>query len=226
MDVQALSVELVERAATYRLLARLFFEPLGQGEIDALEQAFPYEPGMGPDPCGVDDGFNDIARSLRRRHSGLRQELAADFTGAFYGVATVDGFTAMPYESLFRCDGSQLMGVPRGEVYRALKESRLRVREGLDLPEDHLAFICAYLALLCDRTVDCLERGEERQAAELLERQASFFEAHLASWYDDFADRAVRLVETRFYRGCLKLGRAFVEEERRRLAPYGSKAAA
>lgn len=218
--------ELTERAATYGLLARVFFKPLDQGAIDALAEAFPYEPGMGSGDGEVDDGRNDIARYLRRRHTGVREELAADFTGAFYGAVTVDGRSAMPYESLFRYDGGRLMGEPRGAVYRAFKASCVRVHAGLDLPEDHLSFLCSFMGLLCERTAACVQAGDELGARRLMEQQAAFFGEHVAGWYADFQELADRVVRTRFYRGFLKLARAFVEDEKTRLAPYTTVAAA
>ena len=218
--------ELAERSATYGLLARVFFKPLDREAIDALAKVFVYEPGMGAGGEGCDDGRNDIARYLRRTHSGLREELAADFTGAFYGAVTFEGRSAMPYESLFRYDGGRLMGEPRGEVYRAFKASCVRVHEGLDLPEDHLSFICSFMALLCDRTTERLRAGDEHGVCELMAQQAAFFGEHVSGWDADFQELAEHVVQTRFYRGFLKLGRAFVEDEAQRLAPYAKPKAA
>ena len=161
---------LEERGGTYRLLARLFFKPLTQEEIDALVvSGFAEAAWAGTDAC--DEGCNDIARYLRRRNTGTREELACDFTSAFYGTITVEGRTAMPYESLFRFGGTQLMGVPQGEVYREFKANRVRVPAGLDVPEDHLSFMFDYLALLCDRAIECLRGdGGSRKATEFLDR--------------------------------------------------------
>ena len=203
-----------DRSATYRLLARLFFKPLTQEEIDTLastELAEVAADGQG----ACDDGRNDIARYLRRRNTGTREELACDFTGAFGGTTTVGGRCAMPYESLFRAGEGEalLMGEARGEVYREFKANRARVPEGLDLPEDHLSFMFDYLALLCDRAVGRVREGDAAGARELLDKQAAFLRGHVASWYPDFCEVAAQVVQTRFYRGALKLTAAFVEDE-------------
>ena len=118
------------RADMYRQVAQWFFAPLSEEQIDALasqdlrglaeEDGSPYA-----------DGYNDLYRALRLRHTGTRQALAADFTGVFYGATTEGGQTAQPFESLYRCDGGALMGESRGEVYRTLKKARLKVHEGL-----------------------------------------------------------------------------------------------
>lgn len=117
------------RADMYRQVAQWFFAPLSEEQIDALasqdlrglaeEDGSPYA-----------DGYNDLYRALRLRHTGTRQALAADFTGVFYGATTEGGQTAQPFESLYRCDGGALMGESRGEVYRTLKKARLKVHEG------------------------------------------------------------------------------------------------
>ena len=220
MDKEDVVDLLGERAGTYRLLARLFFKPLTQEEIDGLAgsefaQTGPYSRAVEDEACTADDGRNDIARYLRRRNTGTREELACDFTGAFYGVTTVEGRSAMPYESLFRCgeEGALLMGVPRGEMYREFKANRVRVPEGVDIPEDHLSFMFDYLALLCDRTAECARRGDLAGAQALLGKQETFLRDHVESWYPQFRELAERVVQTRFYRGCLKLVSAFLESE-------------
>lgn len=68
------------RADMYRQVAQWFFAPLSEEQIDALasqdlrglaeEDGSPYA-----------DGYNDLYRALRLRHTGTRQALAADFTG-------------------------------------------------------------------------------------------------------------------------------------------------
>lgn len=106
-----------------------FFAPLSEEQIDALasqdlrglaeEDGSPYA-----------DGYNDLYRALRLRHTGTRQALAADFTGVFYGATTEGGQTAQPFESLYRCDGGALMGESRGEVYRTPQEGPAQSSRG------------------------------------------------------------------------------------------------
>ena len=175
------------RADFYRQIAQWYFAPLSEEQIEALA-AQDLRALAEDDQSSYAEGYNDLYRALRLRHTGTRQALAADFTGAFYGVTTAEGKTAQPFESLYRYDGGSLMGQPRGEVYRALKQVRLKVREGLDLPEDHLSFIAALEAELCDRAATYLRDGDVR-------------------------DRASAMVTTRFYRGVLKVTDAFFNDE-------------
>lgn len=207
---------LEERAQTYRMLARLFFEPLTQDQIDALAQVDLGDFGGRTDD-GLDDGRNDIMRYLRRRNTGTREELASDFTSVFYGITTYEGHSAMPYESLYRYDGGRLMGESRGEVYRAFKKACVKVRAGLDVPEDHISFIFTFMALLCDRTAERLRDGDLAGARVLADQQREFFDEHVASWYPRFHALAGKLIKTRFYLGCMKMTRTFVEGEPARI---------
>ena len=75
-----------------------------------------------------------------------------------------------------------------------------------------------YLAVLCDRTAEHVQEGEMADALELLEKQGRFLGEHVASWYGDFRAMAERIVQTRFYRGCLKLASEFVDGEPEEIA--------
>lgn len=210
----ACAIDLLEdRASLYRLLASLYYQPLSEEQIDALaasdlaklasDSESPFAPA-----------YRDLHGALRLRHTGTKEELAADFTGAFYGIRTREGRTAQPFESLFRTQGpGQLMGEARSEVYRELRARRLQVAEGLDLPEDHLSFLCTYLAHLCDQAAAAANAGDREGARAALADQRAFFDAHIASWADTFIAQARLMVETRFYRGVLKLTEAFFAEE-------------
>ena len=214
-----------DRASLYRLLASLYYQPLSEEQIDALA-ASDLAGLAGDSESPFAPAYRDLHGALRLRHTGTKEELAADFTGAFYGIRTREGRTAQPFESLFRTQGpGQLMGEARSEVSREVRAHQLRVPEGVDLPEDHLSFIFAYLGRLCDDAAAALRAGNEGQAAELLERQRSFFRAHVASWVRDFLAQARLMVETRFYRGVLALTEAFVAEEERSFEEAASAAA-
>ena len=147
----ACAIDLLEdRASLYRLLASLYYQPLSEEQIDALA-ASDLAGLAGDSESPFAPAYRDLHGALRLRHTGTKEELAADFTGAFYGIRTRKGRTAQPFESLFRTQGpGQLMGEARSEVYRELRAHQLRVPEGVDLPEDHLSFIFAYLGRLCD----------------------------------------------------------------------------
>ena len=94
----ACAIDLLEdRASLYRLLASLYYQPLSEEQIDALaasdlaklasDSESPFAPA-----------YRDLHGALRLRHTGTKEELAADFTSAFYGIRTREGRTAQPFE--------------------------------------------------------------------------------------------------------------------------------
>jgi putative dimethyl sulfoxide reductase chaperone len=201
------TAELIEvvknRAAFYRTLSSLYFNTLTQEQIDRLaETDFS---AFGADEPLLIAGFDDMRRYLRKRNTGTRQELAVDFTSTFLGSQTYEGRTATPYESVFRSESGQLMQEPRNEVYRTFKKAAIKLKEGVDLPEDHLSFEFEFVAILCDRIVEALNDADADGAIRILKSQRTFIEDHILSWFDDLAEMASKILQTRFYRGVLKI---------------------
>ena len=81
------------------------------------------------------------------------------------------------------------------------------------MPDDHLSFDAAYEAELCDRAAALLGESDRAGALQVLSEQRAFFEEHIASWFDDFRNRASSMVTTRFYQGILKGTAAFFADE-------------
>lgn len=206
------TAELIEvvknRAAFYRTLSSLYFNTLTQEQIDRLaETDFS---AFGADEPLLIAGFDDMRRYLRKRNTGTRQELAVDFTSTFLGSQTYEGRTATPYESVFRSESGQLMQEPRNEVYRTFKKAAIKLKEGVDLPEDHLSFEFEFVAILCDRIVEALNDADADGAIRILKSQRTFIEDHILSWFDDLAEMASKILQTRFYRGVLKITKGYL----------------
>ncbi|OUO90627.1 hypothetical protein B5F40_06445 [Gordonibacter sp. An230] len=215
-EVADLCAVLEARASFYETLASLYFKPLTQEQIDAMAVAdFSAYADVND---AFAEGLNDMARYLRRRNSGTRQELAVDFTGAFAGTSTYEGKTAVPYKSVFTSDKGLMYQEGYQEVFAAFKHEAVRRRAGLDWPDDHLSFMCQFMAILSRRAVRALEQGDARAAAHNLEASREFLERHMASWFNDFASLANRLLSTRFYRGVLKVTEGFFELDRETVA--------
>ena len=50
--------------------------------------------------------------------------------------------------------GSCFLFATGSKVYNIYKKQALKLAEGIDLPEDHLAFMCDFMAMLADRAVE------------------------------------------------------------------------
>lgn len=196
------------RSAFYRTLSSLYYRTLTQEQIDALAATDFSE--FGADDPLLTEGFDDIRRYLRKRNTGTRQELAVDYTSAFEGTKAFKGQRAVPYESVYLSDTGLLNQQPRNEVFRTYKQAAIRLKEGVNLPEDHLSFECEFMAIMSDRAIDLLNDAQTAEAIKNLELQRSFLQDHILSWFKQFADRATLVLKTRFYRGVLKITEGYL----------------
>lgn len=200
------------RAAFYDMLAYLYFKPLTEEQVEHYAQMdwAAYE-GINE---YFNDGINDIQRYLRKRNTGTRQALAVDFTASFAGTSTWKGKSAVPYESVFTSEDGLLCQESYHEVYRLFKKHHVARREGLDFPDDHLSFMSEFLVILSERTIECLEAGDAQGALDNLIVSRDFLNDHILSWFDEFSELALCLLETRFYRGVLKISKGFFTFDR------------
>lgn len=203
----SIATALAGRAAFYDAVAALYYKPLTQEQVDRIAQgglaAF-----AGTNEL-VAEGLHDMERALSKRHSGTRQELAVDFTGAFAGTSSWKGRYATPYESVFTSEEGLLFQESYHEVHRLYRDNGVRKSEGYDFPDDHLSFICEFQAVLARRAIEALEAGDAASALGQVRSSQAVLRDHVLSWFDGFEELALHLVKTRFYRGVLKMSRGF-----------------
>jgi TorA maturation chaperone TorD len=203
------------RASFYETIAALYWLPLKQEDVDRLAQAdFSAYAELNEDFAA---GVNDITRYLRKRNTGTRDELAVDFTGAFAGVKVYEGKTAVPYKSVFTSTEGLLCQEGYTDVLRAFRSEQVAKRPGLDWPDDHLSFMCEFMALLSRRALEALRRDDDERARHELQASLEFLDANILSWFDQFTERALLLIKTRFYKGVLKISRGFFALDRETL---------
>lgn len=203
-------IEVLEgRAAFYETLASLYFKPLTQEAIDSMATTNLSVYAEVNEKFA--DGINDITRYLRKRTTGTRQELALDFTSSFGGTKAYAGKYAVPYKSVFTSEDGLLYQEGYQEVFNAFKHAAVKKREGLDYPDDHISFMCEFLALLERRAISAIKAGAYTGAKDDLAISKQFLETHILSWFDTFVRVAEKLVKTRFYRGVLKITQGFFE---------------
>ena len=207
---ELLAEVMASRASFYRMLSRLFFEPLKADDIDMLESMdFVAQAKELGGEGKLAQGLNDMGRGLRRRHTGTRTLLATDFTMCFDGIRADEGKVA--YASVFLSDEGLLYQKPRSEVYGLLLSQGLRLKKGVDLPEDHLSFEFEYLAILAERAQEAFKAGDSASAQQALQDSIEFLDNHVKTWLPMFEQRALALLETRFYQGVVKAASGYVE---------------
>lgn len=208
---QAMVAALQGRADFYDLLAAIYFKPLTAEQVEniatmdlsAYEDINEY----------FADGINDIRRYLNKRNSGTRQELAVEFTASFGGVSSWKGKYAVPYESVHTSQEGLMYQDAYHEVYHFFKENRVDRGAGYDYPHDHLSFMCEFMAIESHRMIAALEAGDTDEVLHHVEVCQGFLQDHILSWFDTFADLALLLIKTRFYKGILKISKGFFLED-------------
>lgn len=199
------------RAAFYDMLAAIYFRPLTAEQIDNIAETDWSEYADLSELFA--DGLNDVTRYLRKRNSGTRQELAVDFTSAFAGTSSWKGRYAVPYESVHTSEEGLMFQDAYHEVFQLYKANHVAKAEGYDFPHDHLSFMCEFLVVLSGRIAEALRAGDDAEALRQVNVSRAFLADHILSWFDTFQDLALLLLQTRFYRGILKVSKAFFLED-------------
>ena len=203
--------ELIEvlqgRRQFYLTLAGFYLKPLTQEQIDTMAQTDYSTFGVG-EPL-IEDGFNDITRFLRKRHTGTRQMLAIDFTSSFGGIQTFEGITAVPCASVFLSEKRLLNQEPRFKVFNVYIRHLLRNTD-TNTPDDHISFLLEFLAVMSDRAAEALQEGRIEDARACLVESRDFINNFILTWIDQLADIVNKLIKARFYRGVLKVTKGYL----------------
>ena len=200
------------RAGMYETLASLYFDRLTEEQIASMA-AQDYTALRENENELIASGFNDIYRYLRKRNTGTRQELACDFSSCFLGTHSYKGLVAQPYESLFLDASGTLNAKPRSLVYNFYKKECVSLKKEHNYPDDHLAFECEFMSILCQRTIKALENDDVVEALRLLDVQEQFLNEHINRWFRRLHDLSLKFIKTRFYRGVLNITQGFFDEE-------------
>jgi TorA maturation chaperone TorD len=200
------------RSASYRMFSRLFLKPLSQEEIEELAAMDLHLKALDlKDSEMLAQGFNDMGRGLRKRHTGTRQLLSTDYTMCFDGVEAVNEEVAVPYASIFLGEKALFNQEPRNAVYRLFCAENVTLKQNVNLPEDHLSFELEFLAVLSERADAAIAAGDIGEALRNLELSRDFICKHILTWLDLLSERALKILKTRFYRGVIEATRGYLE---------------
>ena len=190
------------------LASALIFKPITETQIEGLSELDWASIGSINDD--FKSGANDISRYLAKRNSGTRQDLAVDYTASMGGMSTWQGKYAVPCASVFTSDEGLMYQDSYHKAYELYRAHGLTRAEGFDYPDDHLALMLEFLSIMANRTADLISSGETESAAESLNVCTSFIDNAILPWYEDFAEIALKLISTRFYRGVLSITRGLL----------------
>ncbi|WP_304425906.1 molecular chaperone [uncultured Adlercreutzia sp.] len=183
------------------MLARLYYRPLSQDELDAI--AAMEVADFAFDDARVGEGLAEAIAYLRRGGSTLRQDVNVDYTSAFYGINSYEGATANPCESVFLGEDGLIMQAETRAVFNVYKSECIRKDPKLGVPDDHLSFELQFLAMMGERAAAALEEGDVPEALRNAGVQQAFLQEHILAWFPKLKAVALHLVKTPFYPGVL-----------------------
>ena len=201
------------RAAAYRLLAQALLAPSVERfnnlapVVAELRRQAPF------DRFVIHAQWDEFLDSLEQIDLSDLESLQNDYAGLFR-VASLDGPTIPPYESVF----ASFDGNDRGEI-----TARLAVEyraAGLSLsPEeaaepDDITVELEFMSYLCAKEAQAWEDGRESQVSRHLRRECNFLEEHIGWWVPELARGIRTFVPNSFYRSVTGTVAAFVSHDR------------
>lgn len=198
----------------YRLLGTLYLEPPSSEIIEATND------WLDRWSTHAESVSQEIAEPVELMKDGIDEpSLGKQFTRLFMGLH--DQLSPRPpYESLYR-DGT-IFGPTADAVSRQYQSVGLVIDEDVSgHPQDHLGFELHYLAELCARERDTVERGEGGEIAKIRQRQLDFLQTHVIVWLEEFHSECMSHDPDAFYRGVLDLTRETVRTHEQWLVDIG-----
>ena len=210
MAKQALAT-LAYRVNTYDFLASLFLTLPDDTLAEKIRE-----------PHGMDDMDDSAANRLLIKYSlacanktnaDILQELGVDRAKLLRGLRE-DG-PRPPYESLFI---NAKMEESNAAIMNHYLKAGLAPVQEVHEPPDYLGVEFNFLATLCRKEYNALERGNMPKAALYRGIAEDFLSAHTGRWAGQFAMEMQRNAHTDFYRGIAVLISDFIREEMERLS--------
>jgi len=193
------------RETMYRFLSRIY-----RIEVDA--PLLQYLPEMGfPTECDdpeLGEGYSMMTACLRDLGSDALTDLAVDYARIFLGAGVFEGVVASPYESVYTSEERLIMQESRDKVASVYKDNELKLKNTIDIPEDHIALELEFMAHLCREAMKL--DGDRERVLRLLAEQKDFIERHIMNWVPAFCADIEKCASTDFYRAVAKITRGFI----------------
>lgn len=198
------------RSSIYRLFNTVFFKELTEEQIKVFSELDLED--MGEMDATFAEGAHEVKRYFRRMRSEMHEELAVDYAHIFYAAgSSKHEKRAVPYESVFTSRDGLLMQEARDKVYHYMLDEHVEPDEQLHIPEDHIAFILDFMAVMSERAARAVRKGDYAEAKRSLEVQKRFHAEHLLTWIDRLCDAIESCCRTKFYGGFSKMMRSYVK---------------
>ena len=132
---------------------------------------------------GYRNGFILLKNYLRNLNKDnlkdAQLQTAVDYANLFLGVG---GKTWHPSESSYLDEDHLIMQEHRDEVFYDYLHSGVVKRSEFKEPEDHIAIELQFMAFICGKTIEVLERGDIQEAERYLQVQRDFLDTPCLSF--------------------------------------------
>lgn len=190
--------DVLMRKDLYALLGGLLLQPPSVGQLHELV-GLTVRPGVS---AGLDRCLQQMKCAAR---AGNATRVGREFADVFIGLGCGE---VVPYASWYL--GSRLMAEPLVNLRRDLAALNICLQKNIFEFEDHAAAMCATMAQLVTNPMVAADK------------QAYFFNSHLAPWMNRFFDDLQRAPSAEFYTTVGRVGDRFMRQEHQRLSPPAS----
>ena len=186
------------RANFYRFLSRLYLLEVDETLWNAMQNmTFPVDAAEGDMKAGFELMRGYLDANAKGDLAAVLDDLAVDYARIFLSAGVAQGKSAFPYESVYTSRKHLVMQDSRMDVVELYaKRGVAPSKDNYHVPEDHLGYLCEYMAILID----------EGAADE----QKAFLKNHLLNWVSAFTVDMGKYAATDFYGGLAKLTRGFL----------------
>ncbi len=190
-DALTLEALLIARAYLYQLFHKCFGGALNDALLEVLVDGTTFSI---VDEYAEDNktmkGLLAFLRDFAKQDRTFLLEQAKDeYTRVFVGPSNLP---ASPYEAPYI--GAHDMALFQENtltVRRIFRNQGLQAKKVQRVPDDHVALMCHFLALLGQRSLEAFDAGDMTALATGLRQQSAFVDGHMTSWLGIYA-KAVR----------------------------------
>ncbi|QUN07099.1 molecular chaperone TorD family protein [Shewanella yunxiaonensis] len=194
------------REELYLLLGRLYKLEVDESLLERLaEMQFPKNSG----DAELNEGYQLLTNYLK--HQKNETDLAVDYARVFLGAGIYSGLVAHPYESVYTSPERLVMQEAWVDVVATYHANGLDKAASLDIPEDHIALECEFMAYLCHKIQQAMSKDDWSTITRAIDTQKEFLQKHLLNWVPNFCEDIQRCASSDFYKAVAKITDRFLK---------------
>jgi len=153
---------IMNRAQLYSFLSKIYREEVDQELLEGMKQMSRSINIEDPEMAGGYDTLRTFLEKIKINEE-LIEDLAADYASLFLGIGR---HPAHPYESVYL--------------------------EWFKEPDDHVAIELEFMAYLCLKVKEAIDKQDIEEGVRMFEVQNDFLSKHLKAWVPQFCDDIIK----------------------------------